>query len=323
MVYILVMNVATLDLNLLRVFDAIGRTQNVTLAGEALDLTQPAMSNALGRLRRHFDDHLFVRTPSGMRPTPLGERLAGPVREALALIEATLATPVRFDPARSDRLFRISTSDLGETIFLPPMIEAIRRRAPGVRIETRPVPLAAIAAALESGEVDLAMGALAFPGRGVRAHALFREPYVCVLRADHPRVGRGIARRQLETLDYVLVAPSETAHKNVELTLNRLGLGARVAVRTPHFMALPGILERTDLVAVLPVRLAELFCRDGRLQAVPFPHPLAEIEIKAFWHERFERDPAIAWLRALTIELHGVGARANAQRASARARRKR
>jgi len=298
------MNVMTLDLNLLRVFDAIGRAQNVTRAGEALELSQPAMSNALARLRLHFNDPLFVRTPGGMRPTPLGERLAAPVREALALIEATLAAPMRFDPASSDRLFRISTSDLGETLFLPSIVEAIRRRAPGVRIETKPVPLAAIAGALESGEVDLAMGALALPGRGVRWHALFREPYVCVLRADHPRVGRRIARRHLETLDYVLVAPSETAHKNVELTLNRLGLGARVAVRTPHFMALPGVLERTDLVAVLPIRLAELFCRDGRLQTLPFPEPLAEIEIKAFWHERFDRDPAIAWLRALVIELH-------------------
>jgi DNA-binding transcriptional LysR family regulator len=304
MLYIDRMNVKDVDLNLLRVFAAIAAQQSVTRAGEVLGLTQPAMSNALGRLRLAFDDALFVRTPAGMRPTPRAVEISPAVCEALALLESTLGAPPRFEPASADRLFRFSTSDLGETMFLPPLIEALRREAPRLRIETRPVPLDRIAEALEGGEIDLAMGSLEGLKRGVHAAPLFREPYLCVLRAGHPRAARPVVKRDLADLEYVIVAPEETAHRKVDLALKRLGLAQHVAVRMPHFMAIPGILERSDLVAVVPEMLAELFCRDGRLAMQPFPAPLAQLQIRVFWHQRFEQDAANRWMRELVIRLH-------------------
>ena len=305
MMYIDRVNPADLDLNLLRVFDAIAAQQSVTLAGNALGLSQPAVSNALTRLRRVYDDPLFVRTPAGMRPTPRASQIALGVREALALIEASLGAPPRFDAATTERLFRFSTSDLGETMFLPPLIEALRRGAPRVRIETRPIPLARTADALESGEIDLAMGSLEGLKRGVREQTLFSEPYLLVVRTGHPRAGRRVARSVLAELEYVIVAPAETAHRKVDALLRRLGLSGRVAVRMPHFMAIPGILERSDLAAVVPERLAELFCRDGRLVMQNFPAPLEQVQIRVFWHQRFDRDDANRWMRELVIRLHG------------------
>ena len=299
------MNVNELDLNLLRGFDAIATHQSVTRAGEAVGLTQPAMSNALARLRLAFGDALFVRTPAGMRPTPRATAIASGVREAMGLIEASLGASPRFDPAVTDRLFRFSTSDLGETMFLPPVIAALRREAPGVRIETRPVPLDSIAEALEVGEIDLAMGSLEGLKRGVRERALFREPYLMVMRAGHPKAARRITSRGLHDLEYVIVAPAETAHRKVDAALGRLGLVSRVAVRMPHFMAIPGILENSDLVAVVPEMLADLFCRDGRLLSQAFPAPLGQLLIRVFWHQRFEEDAANRWMRELLVRLHG------------------
>lgn len=305
MLYISNVNVKDIDLNLLRVFDAIATHQSVTLAGETLGLTQPAMSNALSRLRRVFGDELFVRTPAGMRPTPRAAQVAGSVRAALAMLESSLGAAPGFDPASAERVFRLSTSDLGETMFLPPLIAALRVQAPRVRIETRPVPLSQIAAALEAGEIDLAMGSLAGGKRGVRGQVLFREPYLCVMRAGHPHAARPIARRELGALEFVIVAPAETAHRNVDVALQRLGLASRVMVRMPHFMAIPGILEKSDLVAIVPAMLADLFCRDARLVKQAFPAALAAVEIRIFWHQRLAQDAANRWLRELVIELHG------------------
>lgn len=299
------MNAKELDLNLLRVFDAIATHGGVTSAAEALGLSQPALSNALTRLRRAFDDPLFVRTPSGMRPTPRAQVLAPGVRGALAMLESSLSQTPGFDPATAERTYRFSTSDLGETMFLPPVIEALKREAPRVRIETTPVPMARIAAALEAGEIDLAMGSLEGRQRGVRTQALFREPYRLVVNAGHERARRRVARSDLASFEYVVVAPAETAHRKVEVALRRLGLSGRVAVRMPHFMAIPGILERSDLVAIVPQMLADYFCRDGRLVQQAFPAPLGGLQIRMFWHQRFERDPANRWMRELVIRLHG------------------
>jgi DNA-binding transcriptional LysR family regulator len=299
------MNAKDIDLNLLRVFDAIAREQSVTRAGASLGLTQPAMSNALSRLRVAFGDPLFVRTPAGMRPTPRAVEAGRGVREALALIESSFGAPRGFEPASAERLFRFSTSDLGETMFLPPLIEAMRSEAPRVRIETRPVPMERIPEALESGEIDLAMGSIEGLKRGVRARALFREPYLLVLRTGHPRAAKAVGKRDLAALDYVIVAPEETAHRKVDAALKRLGLADRVAVRMPHFMAIPGILEVSDLAAVVPEKLARLFCRDGRLVMQPFPSPLEEVRIQVFWHQRFEEDAANRWMRELVVRVHG------------------
>src|SRR5690348_4700058 len=181
------MNVHDLDLNLLRVFDAVLREKSVTAAAAGLELTQPAVSNALSRLRGVFGDPLFVRTPTGMDATPFARELAEPVRQALALLESALAHGPGFDPASATRAFRFYMSDLGQIEFLPPLIERVQQRAPGVRLEAVALEVEDIAAALAAGSLDLAVGFLPGLGSPVSRRPLFRDPYLCLMRADQDR----------------------------------------------------------------------------------------------------------------------------------------
>ncbi|RYY60347.1 MAG: LysR family transcriptional regulator, partial [Comamonadaceae bacterium] len=154
------MHLNAIDLNLLRLFDAVYRTRSVSRAAEMLGLTQPAASQGLTRLRTLIQDPLFMRSGGGVQPTPKAQRLADPVRQALATLEQALGETAGFDPAQSTRSFHIHMSDIGESRFLPELMVALRERAPGVRIETRPVPREQISAALDAGRIDFAFGFL-------------------------------------------------------------------------------------------------------------------------------------------------------------------
>src|SRR5512134_3456087 len=185
MILITGMNVHDIDLNLLRVFDAVLHEKGVTPAAARLGLTQPAVSNALARLRKILGDALFVRTPRGMDATPFARELAEPVRQALALLESALAHGPGFDPGASTRTFRFYMSDLGQVEFLPPLVERARRVAPGVRLEAVALDVEDIADALAAGALDVAIGFLPGLAGAVRRRTLFRDPYLCLMRADH------------------------------------------------------------------------------------------------------------------------------------------
>src|SRR5438128_2907007 len=180
------MKLRDVDPILLRVFYAVLRDRGVTPAAAGLGLTQPAVSNALSRLRGLFGDPLFVRTAGGMDATPFARELAEPVRQALALLESALAHGPGFDPASATRAFRFYMSDLGQIEFLPPLIERVQKLAPGVRLEAVALEVEDIASALAVGALDLAVGFLPALGPPVERRALFRDPYLCLMRADHP-----------------------------------------------------------------------------------------------------------------------------------------
>lgn len=305
MLYIPHMNMMDLDLNLLRAFDAIATEGSVTVAGERIGLSQPAMSNALARLRQLFDDPLFVRTPRGMRPTPFAQQLAQPVREALRLIQTALQQHAGFEPKSSGNTFRFYMSDIGEMVFLPGLLERVKRDAPGVRIEVVRIPNKDAYTALEAGEIDLAVGFLPGLTTGIRQQSLFREYYVCMLRADHPVVGAKISARQFREAEHVLVSYAGTGHQVIEETFVEQGLSARIAVRVPHFLVVPMILARTDLIVTVPARVAALFAQLGNFKVLKLPLRLPNFEVRLHWHERFHQDPANRWLRQLMSELYG------------------
>jgi len=190
------MNVQDVDLNLLRVFDAVLRERGVTPAAARLGLTQPAVSNALARLRALLGDAVCVRTPKGMDATPFARELAEPVRQALVLLESALAHGPGFDPATATRAFRFYMSDLGQIEFLPPLVERVQRDAPNVRLEAIALEVEHIADALATGALDLAIGFLPGLGAPVRRRHLFRDPYVCLMRADHPRIEKKLTRKK-------------------------------------------------------------------------------------------------------------------------------
>ena len=294
------MNARDVDLNLLRVFDAVLREGGVTPAAAILGLTQPAVSNALARLRKLFDDSLFVRTSRGMEPTPFARELAEPVRQALALLESALAHGPGFDPASAARAFRFYMSDVGQIEFLPPLVERVQREAPGVRLEAVALDVDDIGAALATGGLDLAVGFLPGLGPPLRRRSLFRDPYVCLMRADHPVAS--LTKRKFLEASHALVT-YRGGHRVIEEALERAGLARNIALRVPHFTVLPMVLERTDLVLTLPARVARVFERRGPFKSLPPPLAIPPAEVAVHWHERFEADPGNRWLRELVIEL--------------------
>src|SRR5262245_9213517 len=295
------MNVQDLDLNLLRVFDSVLHERNVTAAAARLGLTQPAVSNALARLRAQFGDALFVRTAGGMDATPFARGLAEPVRQALALLESALAHGPGFDPASATRAFRFYMSDLGQVEFLPPLVERVQRLAPAVRLEAVAVDIEDIAGALASGVLDVAMGFLPGLAPPIARRALFRDPYLCLMRADHP-IER-LTRRKFLEASHALVTYRAGGHRVIEEALERAGVARRIALRVPHFTVVPMVLERTDLILTLPARVARVYERRGRFKALPPPVPIPQAEVSVYWHERFAADPGNAWLREQLVEL--------------------
>jgi DNA-binding transcriptional LysR family regulator len=291
------MNTAELDLNLLRTFQAVHAAGNVSRAAERLGVSQPTVSHALGRLRLLLRDPLFIRSQHGMTPTPVASRLAAAVEQSLASLDAALRESDAYDPAHSDRTFRLHMSDIGETIFLPRLMRRIARAAPGVRLEAFQLDDPGILPAMESGRIDLALGYI--PAlTDVERRFLLHEEYVVVLRADHPHAHERPTRAALARLSYVLVR----SHPATARALDALGLRDHVRLTLPHFMVLPRILADTELAVIMPRRLSDAFRRLGRY-TVWRTRGLPRFDVSVHWYRRFEHDPGNRWLRELIAEL--------------------
>jgi len=297
------MNIKDIDLNLLRLFEAVHRSGNVSRAAESLGISQPAASQGLARLRGMLRDPLFVRTGAGVRPTPRADRLAQSVVGAMAVLEQALNESVEFSSRESRRVFRIHMSDIGEGRFLPDILVALRERAPGVRIETRPVLQNAISDALDSGLIDFAFGFL--PGVGsTRRDDLLRDRYIILMREDHPFLARhgpdSVSQDDLHALEFVMVR----THANIQRILQLLALEDRLRLTTEHFLALPDIVRATDLCAVMPRNIARNFLAVRGGYAIIEPDfPLRDFVVSLHWSKRFQDDPGNRWFRDLTLEL--------------------
>ena len=292
------MHIGELDLNLLRIFDAVYRERNVSRAAEALALSQPAVSQGLGRLRIAMKDALFTRAAGGVAPTANADTLAQAVRQALHLVSEALHNADRFDPASARRTFRIHMSDIGESEFLPGLMHHVRKLAPGVRIETQQLEYAQIENALDTGKIDFAFGYL--PGvEKTRAQRLLIERYVVLARADHPLLTARPSRAALARLDYIVVRQ----HTETAKVLERMALQDNIRLNIPHFMVIPAIVGATDLAVVLPQRIATKFAQAGRLRIAHPRWGIPDFTVALHWSNRAHNDPANQWLRRLTIDL--------------------
>lgn len=300
------MNFRQLDLNLLRVLVAIYRTGSVTLAGKSLALSQPATSNALARLRDYFEDELFVRAPSGLKPTRLCERLAVDMHEQLLLMESLLVGRQEFDPVNSDVHWKISLSDLGEMMFLPKLAAALRVEAPHTRLSNIAVNVDQVTAALESREIDLAVGILAPEHRGIRSELLFHERYMAVTSLDWKphsgRVGKTLSLEQLQQSGFAVASPTATFHGSVEKMLTRMKLEEGIVLRSRHFSAMPDIARQTDLICIIP----EMFVRqlqssqDLRIWDIT---DAPVYEVRMIWQKSTDNDSRHIWIRNLVSRL--------------------
>ncbi len=305
------MNPNRIDLNLLKVFDAILQTSSVTIAASNLGLTQSAVSNALSRLRDALGDPLFVRTSEGMVPTPRASEIAVPIRQGLATIRQTLENYAGFDPATAERTFRLFMTDVGQMVLLPSLIDQIRAAAPGVDIQTAQVPPFRLReAAMESGDVDIAVGYfLDFEGP-FHCQRLFSQSFVCVVRSDHPRIQGGMDIDEFLRADHLVYLPSGGGHGYQENLVERFflehGIQRRVAIRVAHFLGIWKILEHSDLVLTIPCRLAHVCAGMIGAQVLDPPVELPSFDVTQYWHERFHHDPANRWLRQQIATLYGV-----------------
>jgi len=293
---------SSIDIRLLAVFDEIYKTRSVTAAAEALELGQPAVSVALSKLRHHFGDPLFVRTSSGMEPTPFSEGLVRPVRAVLDALALVLDHRSEFDPATSDRTFRICMTDISQLVLLPKLWKRLRATAPGVRIEIGPLS-GDTPRMLESGEADLALGFIPQLEAGFYQQLLFRQNFVCMVAADHPRITDALSLAQFEAEDHAVISSSGSAPAIVEREIARQGIKRRVALKIPNFLGAAFVIEHTDLLVTIPKRLGDVLQGRGAFCIFPVPFELPEYEVKQHWHERYHQDEGDRWLRGLVSEL--------------------
>jgi len=265
-------------------------------------VTQPAMSNTLAQLRSLFDDPLFRRGAHGLEPTPRALALAEPVGQGLRLLGAALVTP-SFEPRTAERTFVVAASDYVEFVLMPPLMRRLAQEAPHVRIEIRPWGLHEVPASLARAEADLMIGFYDEVPRGHRQKILFDEEYTCIVRQDHPRVKRKLTLELYLELEHVLVSQRADSPGSVDRALATKGKRRRVAARVSHFLMVPMLVARTDLVAALSRRVAEPLARPLGLKMLPPPIALPRGSIGQVWHEQMESDPAQRWFRAAALLL--------------------
>ncbi|MGV3655052.1 MAG: LysR family transcriptional regulator [Noviherbaspirillum sp.] len=298
------MNFYRIDLNLLLAFKALLATKSVTLAAEQFGITQPAMSNALSRLRNLLGDPLFVHTPEGMQPTPYALEIADSVSDGLRMLENAVRHRSVFDAASSSQVFRFHMTDMGQISFIPRLLERLESVAPGIRVEAETLPADAVREGLMTGQIHFAIGHLPrLNERGILCEPLLDARYAVMMRASHPAAKKPLTRKAFLATSHALVASVGGGHQIVEQTLARNR--ARIMARLPNILALPAILGCTNLVATLPERVAHELAQMGQFKVLPLPLHIPDFMVSMFWHERFHYDPALAWMRDQLCELFG------------------
>ncbi|WP_036595587.1 LysR family transcriptional regulator [Ottowia thiooxydans] len=289
------------DLNLIRAFVAIYETRSVTQAAERLGLTQPTVSHALSRLRQFYGDRLFARGAHGLIPSAAAERLFEQVNVALSAIEGTFEAQQGFDPGSSTRRFRIATSDIGALFFIPPLLRHLQTVAPKLQAEF--VQLSdTVMEELSTGALDLALGNLPNLHQHTREAHVFTERYVCLVSEEHPMAHGILELADFMRARHVMVSSPNSGHALIEGALAQRGIRRNIVALVPQFSVLPSLVEGSDLMVILPERVAGLFASQRKLKKVEIPVALPDFEVRVHWHARAESSPAHRWLREEVIK---------------------
>jgi DNA-binding transcriptional LysR family regulator len=294
-----------LDLNLLRVAVAMIDAGSVSRAAKRLGISQPSVSESLAKLRRHFDDPLFVRAANGMSPTPRGSEVGAAAREILGHVDEKLGPRLAFDPAQPHRPFTFAMSDVGEIVFLPKLMTALRHASPETPVRSVSMRPDQLTKAMEDGEVDLAVGYFPDLKRGdFFQKRLFTHHFVCLVRSDHPIGGDALTLEQFLALPHAVVLSEGRSQEILERHLAELGLVRRVAIYTPHFLSIPTLIVRSDMVVTVPHAMGIAYGKPAfRLRAMELPFASPRIELRQHWHVKFHKDVRNVWLRGVVAEL--------------------
>src|SRR6185437_12691423 len=311
-------HIGSLDLNLLRVFDALIEARSATRAGERLGLSQSAISHALGRLRYFLKDELFVRGPDGMQATARAAEIAPRLRQGLLQLELALS-PSDFVPTETTRRFTFTCTEYAGAVVLPAFVARLRAEAPGAEVRVLPSNLG-VAESLRAGRADLAIGSYRRVPEWAQSEPLMRETRAWLISPDHPAAQGELSLERLAELPHLVISATGEDERAidgyvVDHGLERLvtrsdagilqgalaarGLRRAVAVTTPHFLAAAAMVRNTDLAALMPRRLAVSFANLYGLKLVDPPYPSPPFEIMSIWHREFGDQPAVAWVRRI------------------------
>ena len=296
------MNLSAVDLNLLTAFEALSEERNVSRAAVDVGITQPAMSNALARLRLLFDDPLLVRAGRTMVLTSRAQELEGPIRQALALIRTTLLERGSASISTLVRTFIVGASEYAEHLLLPRVLDQVEKIAPNIRLVVRRLPtlFQVPDTELREGLLNLAIGffddgpAL---GPGLFSDLLLRDRHVSVFRKRHSLAHRRLTLDQFQSLGHVAVFYRSDHWSLLDHALKQRGIERRIVVRVPHMVSALAVVAQTDLICTLPHRLALAFASSMGLRCVPLPIPLPPAKCSVAWHARHDHDQALRWLR--------------------------
>ena len=300
------MHISRIDLNLFVVLDAIYREGNITRASQALKLSQPALSHALGRLRELLKDPLFVRQGSAMVPTPLTRNLIGPVRQALQTLELNVRQSQRFDPGQTHRAFHLGLRDVFEATILPALVRTLQDQAPGIELTSVRTDRRTLEADLAAGALDLALDIPLPTGDSIRQTRVFRDRLIVMGRAEHP-----VLRDELTLAGYlgqthILVSSRRQGRGLEDFELNREGYRRRIGLRCQHYFAACRVVSQTDWLLTMPEQYAQIANAQFGNRIVPFPLPTQPLDVHLYWHANVDHDPANQWLREQCITLFGV-----------------
>lgn len=292
------------DLNLLPVALAIFEERSVSAAARKLGMSQPSVSVALNKLRTALGDPLFVRTARGMEPTPRALSLISPTRDILQRIDTDVLSSEQFNPASTTRNFTIALSDIGEMTVLPQILDRLRRDAPDATITSVTMSPTELSMALESGEVDIAVGY--FPdlkNRNFFQQRLFSHGFICLLSATNPFKSKKITMAQFLQLGHAVIKAEGRSQEVFEQLLIKKKIQRRIVLSTPHFMSIPFLIASSDLIATVPRAVGESFAKIANIRLLEPPLEIPTFDLKQHWHRKYHKDGANAWFRSIVAAL--------------------
>ncbi|WLQ13150.1 LysR family transcriptional regulator [Hahella aquimaris] len=285
-----------IDLNLLVIFDAIMTENSISGAAERLSMTQPAVSNAVARMRQVWNDPLFVKNGRGIQPTThalsLWHQVSGPL---IQLKDAV--NPQDFDPSSTRRRFRVGMSDITTDLIWLPMRRMVETEAPNIDLHAVPANGNNSESILTNGEVDIIVGVMQEFRTSFRNDFLFESDYVCAMRKDHPLAAEPLTLEKYLKADHLLVSLTGEATGFVDITLSQQGLSRRVAMTVNHFASVPALLEGSDLISIVPNMVIAKGAKCGSLHVTKPPLEIRPTPVSMIWHARHDRDPGVLWLR--------------------------
>ncbi|HEY3537409.1 MAG TPA: LysR family transcriptional regulator [Trinickia sp.] len=292
------------DLNLLVIFKDIMETRNISATARRLNMSQPAASNALARLRATVGDELLVRSGQTMQPTQVAELIAQDVADGMALLQAALSRRETFDPAHDARRFVIAMTDVGEVYFMPRLLAYCSRHAPNVRLEVSYESGTELRNGLQVGQIDLALGPHEDMSDTLLQLRLFKQHCVSLFRASHPFASQPpTSLAKYRDARHLFVSNPASPYIEIQNRMEKAGVRMSAHDQVSSFLTAPFVVATSDYVVTVPLKLAEQFAGPLALRSIRPPIRLPELETHCFWHRRSLADPALAWLRGVIVEL--------------------